>query len=92
MDDDAAIDKFPKFFPDARLNYAENMLRGDDDAVAVIEMNELNLGTPRKYTWRDLRVLVARFVGLLKRAGVGMGDVVCCELSFVELFLVLVLS
>ena len=77
MDNDAAIDKFPKFFQDARLNYAENMLCGDDDAIAVIEMNETNQQNPRKYTWEDLKTLVAKYAGLLSRSGVEQGDVVC---------------
>ena len=50
VEDNARIDNFPKFFEDARLNYAENLLCGDDDEVAVIEMNELNLCEPKKYT------------------------------------------
>ena len=61
VEDNARIDNFPKFFEDARLNYAENLLCGDDDAVAVIGMNELNLREPKKYTWKDLRQLVARY-------------------------------
>ena len=78
IDDNASIDSFPKFFEDARLNYAENMLCGDDDAIAIIEMNELNQQDPKKYTWKDLKGLVAKYAGLLRRSGVGVGDVVCC--------------
>lgn len=79
IDDDARIDAFPSFFEDARLNYAENLLCGKDEKVAVIEMNEVNLWEPRKYTWRQLRELTARYAGVLRREEVGKGDVVCCE-------------
>lgn len=66
----------PKFFPEIRLNYAENLLCGEDNATAVIEMNETNIHSPRKYTWRDLRRLVAQSAGVLRREGVKNGDVV----------------
>ena len=66
----------PSFFPEVRLNYAENLLCGDDDAVAVIEMNETNLHEPRRYTWRDLKSLTAKYAALLRRAGIGKEDVV----------------
>lgn len=61
------------------MNYAENLLCGDDDAVAVIEMNEQNLGSPRKYTWKELRQLVAKYAGILHRAGLKQGEVVVCK-------------
>ena len=76
IDDNARIVDIPKFFEDSRLNYAENMLRGDDDAIALIEMNEQNLHKPRKYTWKELRTLVAKYVGILQRANIQQGDVI----------------
>ena len=30
------MSEFPLWFPGARLNYAENLLRGDDNRVALI--------------------------------------------------------
>ncbi|KAK5072783.1 hypothetical protein LTR51_005424 [Lithohypha guttulata] len=66
----------PLFFPEARINYAENMLCGTADAVAVIEMNENNLHGPKRYTWRELKTLVARYAGVLRRQGVESEDVV----------------
>ena len=83
--DYARIHEFPSFFEDARLNYAENMLCGDDNAVAVIEINELNLHKPKRYTWRDLKALVARYAGVLKRSGVRSGDVVCCMSCIIDI-------
>ena len=76
IDDNARIDNFTKFCEDARLNYAENLLCGTDDAVAVIEMNESNLHSPTSYTWRELKKLVTQYQGVLVRAGIQQGDVV----------------
>lgn len=76
IDDNAPMFPPPSFFPDVRMNYAENLLSGKDDALAVIEMNEKNLKSPRKYSWRDLRALVARYSSLLRKQGVCKGDVV----------------
>ncbi|OAG34353.1 acetoacetate-CoA ligase [Fonsecaea monophora] len=76
VDENIPIDQFPLFFQEARLNFAENMLCGDDDRVAVIDVNEENLSSPRRYTWRDLRDLVRTYANALRRAGVAKGDVV----------------
>lgn len=65
----------PLFFPEARLNFAENMLCGKDDETAIIEMNEKTMQDPLRYTWRDLKVTVARYAGVLRRLGVTSGDV-----------------
>ena len=35
MDQSKSIDKIPEWFHGSRLNYAENMLRYDDDRVAI---------------------------------------------------------
>lgn len=76
IDDDAQIDKFPKFFPNTHINFAENLLRGKNDAVAVIDANEANLKSPRRYTWQQLKALVAQHAALLRRSNVRKGDVV----------------
>lgn len=77
IDDNARIDKFPKFFPDTQINFAENLLcGGKNDAVAVIDANEANLNSPRRYTWKQLKALVAQHAGLLRRSNVSKGDVV----------------
>jgi acetoacetyl-CoA synthetase len=59
------------FFPDARLNYARNVLRRDDDGVAIIASDET--GAERRLTWADLHLEVARCAHHLKAAGVGPG-------------------
>ncbi|KIX95811.1 uncharacterized protein Z520_08519 [Fonsecaea multimorphosa CBS 102226] len=76
VNENIPIDQFPLFFEEARLNFAENMLCGDDDQVAVIDVNEHNLRNPRRYTWRELRALVHTYANGLRRSGVVSGDVV----------------
>ncbi|MGH8175311.1 MAG: acetoacetate--CoA ligase [Steroidobacter sp.] len=61
-----------KWFIDARFNYAENLLRLDDDSPAIIFRNER--GERRELSWRQLRREVARIADGLKRAGVVKGD------------------
>ncbi|MGJ8687975.1 MAG: acetoacetate--CoA ligase [Gammaproteobacteria bacterium] len=61
-----------KWFEGARLNFAENMLRGDDDAIAIIEHREDK--RRRTLSYRELRELSAQLAGTLKAAGVGEGD------------------
>jgi acetoacetyl-CoA synthetase len=62
------------FFPDARINLAENLLRGDDDSVAIIEADEV--GHHGTITRAGLRAMVARTADGLRRAGIGKGDCV----------------
>jgi acetoacetyl-CoA synthetase len=61
-----------RFFPDAQLNFAENLLRRDDDTPALISASEL--GTGRIVSWAELRILVARIQQALVAAGVEPGD------------------
>jgi acetoacetyl-CoA synthetase len=61
-----------RFFPDARLNFAENLLRRKDDAEAVIFCGEDKL--ERRLTWAALDALVSRLQQWLASQGVGVGD------------------
>ncbi|MBA1141011.1 acetoacetate--CoA ligase [Mesorhizobium neociceri] len=70
--DDQAPMTHSRFFPDASLNLAENLLRGDDDRVAVIEADEG--GHFRTFTLGELRRLVASTAQGLRAAGVARGD------------------
>lgn len=79
VDESIPIDQFPQFFADAKLNYAENMLCGDDEKLAVISMSEDNLWAPDKLTWRDLRQLVGTYTCALRSAGPGKADVIACK-------------
>ena len=60
------------WFPDARLNFAENLLRRDDDTIAIHFRAEDSV--QRTMSWRELRRQVACVAGWLARQGVGPGD------------------
>ena len=62
-----------RFFPDARLNYAENLLaRGEDDETALIFRGEDK--ARMALTRGELRALVSRMRQALEAAGVRSGD------------------
>jgi len=61
-----------RFFPNARLNFAENLLRFRDDQAALIFRNER--GTRREISYRQLHDGVARVADGLRAAGVIAGD------------------
>ena len=61
-----------RWFSEARLNYAENLLRRDDDTPAIIFRNER--GQRRQLSWRELRRETARIADGLRAAGVTPGD------------------
>lgn len=64
-----------KFFPDAKLNYAENLLYGGDrvaDKDALVFWGEDQV--KQRLSQRELVDGVARFQQALRREGVGAGD------------------
>jgi acetoacetyl-CoA synthetase len=61
-----------EWFPGARLNYAEHLLRHDGDAVALHFVRED--GLTRVVTFADLRAQVASVQAALRRLGVRSGD------------------
>ena len=67
-------DRMPgaRFFPDARLNFAENMLRRRDDGPAMIFRAEDKV--ERVMTWAELYHSVSRLSQALRAAGIGPGD------------------
>ncbi|MDR3499756.1 MAG: acetoacetate--CoA ligase [Parvibaculum sp.] len=67
-------DKMPgaKFFPDARLNFAENLLSGASEGTALYFNNEGKMAAPM--SWPELRGHVARLASVLRRWGVAPGD------------------
>lgn len=67
-------DKMPgaKFFPDARLNYAENLLVKSDDSPALIFRGEDKV--KRQMSWRELNGAVARLHHAFATAGLKPGD------------------
>jgi acetoacetyl-CoA synthetase len=63
-----------RYFPDAKLNFAENLLKRRDDAPAIIFWGEEKV---RKIlSWKDLYEAVAKTAAALKNSGVKKGDVV----------------
>jgi acetoacetyl-CoA synthetase len=73
-----------RWFPGARLNWAEHALRaGADDATALVCVQEG--GAPaREITFGELRRSVGAAAGWLRRAGVRPGDRVCAYLPNTE--------
>jgi acetoacetyl-CoA synthetase len=63
-----------RFFPDAKLNFAENLLKRRDNAPALIFWGEEKVR--RIFTWKDLYDSVAKTAAALKDLGVGKGDIV----------------
>ena len=64
-----------KFFPEARLNYAENILRSPDSSLAIEEFRED--GYSNKLSRKELQNKVLKMAGWLKSKGIKKGDRVC---------------
>ncbi len=73
-------DRMPdaRFFPDARLNFAENLLRRRGTADAIVFRGEDKVS--RRLSWDDLLALVSRMQQLFRSLGVGRGDRVAAML------------
>ena len=69
-----AGDRMPgaRFFPDARLNFAENLLKksGSEDALVFRGEDKVE----RRLSWDELRALVSRMQQLFAAHGVKAGD------------------
>jgi len=61
-----------RFYPNIRLNFAENLLRHRDAHPALIFRNEW--GHARELSYAELAAQVGRFSHALRAAGVGPGD------------------
>ena len=62
-----------RFFPEARLNVAENLLaHGDADQVAIVSI--LETGVRTEITWAELRIKVAATAAAMRAEGVVAGD------------------
>jgi acetoacetyl-CoA synthetase len=61
-----------KWFPEARLNFAENLLRRGDDGTAIIFWNENKLR--RSLSFAELRAKVSQLAQALHGVGVKSGD------------------
>ncbi len=67
-----------RFFPDAQLSFAENLMRRRDDGIAIISCSER--GDRVELSWAELHDRVARCARGLRAAGVGIGDRVAGDL------------
>ena len=68
------IDKMPgaRWFPGARLNFAENLLRYRDEQTAILFKSET--GGTAQLSYQELYEAVARTAAALKAQGVASGD------------------
>ncbi|TMI48956.1 acetoacetate--CoA ligase, partial [Candidatus Bathyarchaeota archaeon] len=74
---DKVVDDFARFpgaswFPGARLNFAENLLRFRDERTAFVARTEA--GVTSRLAYSDLYQKVARLAGWLRERGVRPGD------------------
>ncbi|MER0239588.1 acetoacetate--CoA ligase [Fulvimarina sp. MAC8] len=67
-----------RFFPKARLNFAENLLakRGSEDAIVFRGEDKVK----RRLSWDELHALVSRLAQAMRAAGVTKGDRVAAML------------
>ena len=67
-------DKIPgaQFFPDAKINFAENLLRYNDDRLALVSV--LENGSRRTLSYRQLGAKVKALSVWMENSGVDVGD------------------
>ena len=70
-------DKMPgaRFFPNAKLNYTENVLKNKNEPLAII--SEREDGLKSKISTLELKDKVLKLAGWLKENGITKGDRVC---------------
>lgn len=75
-----AIDQVPwaRFFPDSKINYAENILRDRSDKPAIIARTQD--GPDKILTWKQLYEQVSLWEQALRAAGITEGDKVAVYL------------
>jgi acetoacetyl-CoA synthetase len=68
------LDRMPgaSFFPDARLNFAENLLSRTGGGDAIIFRGEDKIET--RLSWDELHTLVSRLQQAMRAMGIGAGD------------------
>ena len=88
----ADANKMPgaQFFPDAQINYAENMLRNADDSPAFIAYGED--GRCTRLTRREVQHRTLALAGWMQSKGIGKGDRVAAYLPNCETTLIAMLA
>ena len=61
-----------KFFPNGKVNYAENMLSGNNEGLAIVFKSEDKIR--KELTWKDLKIQVASMANFLRNSGVTKGN------------------
>ena len=61
-----------KFFPDSKINYAENILKKKTNEIAINFLSEK--GFEESITWKDLYEKVCKFSSYLKKLNLKKGD------------------
>jgi len=67
-----------KFFPDSKLNYAENLLKKNDDDMSIIFKSENGFRTA--LSWKELNSNVGKISNWMKLIGLKKGDRVAAYL------------
>lgn len=67
------IGEVPEWFHGCRLNYAENLLRFDDDKIAIYATGEGQDKIVKK-TFKELRNSVAQYAAAMRAIGIRKGD------------------
>ncbi|KAG2015435.1 acetoacetyl-CoA synthetase [Coprinopsis cinerea AmutBmut pab1-1] len=70
--DHRLLPQTPIWFPNARLNYAENLLTRRDDGIAITEAGEN--GVVKDYSYRELYRRVQELAAALRANGLKVGD------------------
>jgi acetoacetyl-CoA synthetase len=63
-----------KFFPDAKLNIVDTLLKGDDEQIVITEISES--GAKKQYTRGQVRLIANQVAFGLQQLGLKEGDVV----------------
>ena len=61
-----------KFFPNGKVNYAENMLSGAVSGPAIVFKSEDKIR--KEVSWKDLKTQVSTLANFMKKQGVAKGD------------------
>ena len=61
-----------KFFPNGKVNYAENMLSGDVSGPAIVFKSENKIR--KEVSWNDLKTEVSALANFMKKQGIAKGD------------------
>ncbi len=79
-----------KFFPNGKLNYAENMLKKSDNDLAITFWSEDKI--KKKLSWYELKNQVASVANYFKKKGVKKGDRIAAYLPNVPETIVVMLA